>query len=155
MGGLHLKKKRRYESIFLVSIGLCLFFAGCSPQRQLARLQKKHPYLFERQDTIVQIKTKEIARDTIFYSRTEVRRDTFYVDSIGYIYIHREIYGDSLGLKIYVPSDSISIPIRRYNLPELENNSWLDKMFNIVIFVGVLYIIGLFARILSWSRTRS
>ena len=143
-----------YENFFLFSCWFCVLFVSCTPQRQLQRLHSKHPQLFEQSDTIISLQTKEVNRDTIYFSHTEIVRDTFRIDSIGYIYIHRTTIGDSLGVNINIPSDTLKVPVMRYNIGIADKDKVWSKIYNILIFAGILYLIGQIVKLITsrWSK---
>jgi len=123
------------QPVLSVLITLCIVCIGCSPNKRLNRLIKRHPELIQIDTTIVHdtLHTETIKADTVFKDTTYFRllRDTITVtndrltikqyyhrDSI---FIEGECLGDTIIREIPVPYETVK-PVTETKTP---NYVWL------------------------------
>jgi len=133
--------------LLIVSV---LFLAACSPQKQLARLLKKHPELLQK--------------DTIYYKDTffvpEIKLDTFFKINFDTIFFEKEnlkiqlIKNDSIiYLKATKQTDTIfiekKIPIEKIIYKKTFDIGFAEIFYFVVIFFFIIAVLSLIIKILK------
>lgn len=129
---------------------LCLFLASCTPQKRLARLLDKHPYLIEQRDTVRTIERIEVAAevktDTVF--RTVAgKRDTLIIEtkrSITNIYTNEDKSEISVDQTIHADStDQVTNTITNtLDTSEQKMERIGLKIFFALLILMVVYFLG-------------
>lgn len=106
--------KLKHILLFLALIGCMFLIESCSPSKRLARLERRHPELFDtivirdtvvvsgsRSDTILSIERILNSRDTIVIHKDRLTQKIFYYrDSL---FLQGECQGDTIVREIKVP----------------------------------------------------
>lgn len=134
-------------SLFIV---LVLLFAACSPQKKLARIMHKHPYLFTNttQTLVDTFILSSFSHDTIWHHTKQ--KDTLYLKTERFTQtIIRN--GDDIQSKTDIPTDTfykeLKVPVFVPNT-EKTPTFWQKKISQyigyILIFLGIVLLIKLF-----------
>jgi hypothetical protein len=131
-------------ALLLLYIFLCLF--GCSPERRMSRLVKKHPELLTK-DTL-RITDTLITKGTLIDSTFYFTGDTIYIhDSILTIkyfynnetqkhYIEGKVKPDTIIKEIKIPYDRVVV--KNLNWWQ-ENKDWIILVLPILVVLGMFY----------------